>query len=129
MIGVSLGCQITEATSAVQVSDDDVFVGLAGAVCATLPLVEKLSQPTLSVKLTVTPAGAVSLDTVLGPGAVASTLAARFFDAASSDRPGGWCAAAGAVAARAVATCHGGSATFGVNADGAGVLQMRFPPR
>ena len=129
MTGVTLGCQITEATSSVQVSDDDLFVGLVGAVCATLPLVEKLSQPTLSVKLTVTPAGAVSLDTVLGPGAVASTLVARFFDLTSSDRPGGWSAAAGAAAARAVATCHGGSATFGVNADGTGVLQMRFPPR
>ena len=126
MTGVTFDCQITEATSSVQVNDDNLLVGLTGAVCAMLPLAEKLARPTLSVKLTVTPAGAVSLDTMLASAAIPATLAARFFDAGAHDRPGGWCAIAGARAAKAVAERQGGAATFDLTAEGGGVLKMRF---
>ena len=128
MTGVSLDCQMTEANSQVQVHDDDLFVGLSGAVCAMLPLLEKVARPALSVKLAVNQAGSVSLD-VIGQGAIAPTLAARFFDARATDRPGGSCATAGALVANAVSERHGGTATFGTTPEGGCVLQLRFPRR
>ena len=72
MTGISFDCQIAEAPSPVQVNEEELFVGLSGAVCAMLPLLEAATNPTLSVRLTVTPLGAVSLDTILGRGAIPS---------------------------------------------------------
>jgi len=129
MTGVTLDGQMTEAISHAQVNDDELFIGLTGAVCALLPLLENVARPALVVKLAVSASGAVSLDTVLDQGVIPPTIAARFFDPAAVNRPGGACATAGALAAKMVAERQGGTATLGVDAKGGGVLQLRMPHR
>jgi len=58
---------------------------------------------------------------------VPAGLGHRFFDESASDRAGGWCALAGALAAKAFAERHRGNASFEIGADGRGSIRIRVP--
>ena len=123
--GVALRAELTDGVPALAINDDEILVGLAGAVLAVLPIVEHVERPAVSIRLRAA-APSVVLDVTQTGARVPSTLAQRFFDPASSDRPGGWCALAGALAAKTAAERHGGSASFESDLNGGGSLRIQL---
>jgi hypothetical protein len=95
-------------------NDREVIAGLSGALLATLPLVEHAERPALVVSASNAGAGALVLEVTQADVPVTKRLtAAQFFDdEAAMSRPGGYAAAAGSLAAKALAVRHGGNATF-----------------
>jgi hypothetical protein len=118
--GLSAECRLAGATrhvsatdwSATPSLDEAVLVaGVTGAVLATLAVLGNQDGPA-AIRVAFDTSGTelrtveVSQDDVPVPPA----SAARFFDPAWTDRPGGWLAAVGALTARLAAQQHGGSA-------------------
>lgn len=91
----------------------ELAIGLAGAFIATLPLVEHGDRPALLVRAANTASGSVVVQVIQSDASVSERLIADFFaDDPSTDRPGGYAAAIGALAAKALAERHGGDATI-----------------
>jgi hypothetical protein len=126
--GVSVQAQFADSIPPTPLNEHDVLAGLSSAVLAMVPLVEHADRPTIGIKLSAAPAAAVRIDIVQTGGRVTS-LANRFFDQTSGDRPGGWCAVAGAIAAKAMAQRYGGSAAFEANSNGSGGIRILIPRR
>jgi hypothetical protein len=124
--GFALRAQILDGVPPTCLDEHEILAGVSGAVLATLPLVEHADQPTILIRVATTPAS-TTVDVVQNAAPVPGTLARRFFEKTATDRPGGACAVAGALAARSFAERHGGSATFEAGPNGAGAVRILLP--
>jgi hypothetical protein len=127
MSGFVVRAEFVSGAFSSAINGHDVVAGLSGALLATIPLVE--SQPGGAVVVSISTAsdGATVFQVAPGPAPVAGGLAHRFFDDGAGDRPGGWSAVAGAMAAKAFAERHRGNASFDLAPDGRGSLRIRVP--
>ena len=125
--GVVLQAHFADALPPIVLNEHDVIAGLSGAVLACCHWsnrrssrdrhqVGSFARPRRSGRCR-----AISVQ-VTSP-------ASRFFDPSSSDRPGGWCAVAGAIAAKAMAQRYGGSAAFEATSNGSGGVRILIPRR
>jgi hypothetical protein len=111
--GVTIRVDAIETQSSKGINGAQLGAGLAGALLATIPLVERASRPTISIRVANRGTAGVAIELSQTDAAIAPSLVDRFFDGvASVDRPGGYAAALGALAAKALADAHGGEATF-----------------
>lgn len=120
--GVVLRAQMRDDVSTSGLNDRELFAALSAAVIAMLPLVERAVRPTIVVKASNTPSGALVLAVSQSDAPVSDRVARAFFDqpdTAMSQPAPGHAAAAAARAVRAVAERHGGSASFDAAASGA----------
>jgi hypothetical protein len=108
--GVTLRAQIDSAPTFF-LNDYPVFAGLSGAVLAKLALVENAPAPLITLKVS-TALDSVVVEVIQTSTPVPASLAGRFFADTSVDRAGGWSSVAGAMAVKALAERHGGTATF-----------------
>jgi len=111
LAGIVLDVQVSEWEATITADTDGLGLGIAGAIFATMALVESLPGSVIRVS------GVVGGDARTTIEVSQSDVAAprdvdRMFDASWTDRPGGWFAAMGCAAARAVAEQHGGEALF-----------------
>jgi hypothetical protein len=116
--------QLAGAAAAVRVNAGELSAGLAGAVLATIPLLDPARPSEICLAAAQVGHESVVLDVLPSSGLVSAAFTQRFFDEDSSDRPGGWSSVAGALAARALATRHGGHATFEVPSNGRARLRI-----
>ena len=111
--GFTLRAQIRGELSTSGLNDHDILAGLAGAVLALLPLIEQAIRPTIVITCATAEPASVVLEISQSDVPVSASVTRQFFDEeASSGRRGGYGAAAGALAAKALATRHGGTVTF-----------------
>jgi hypothetical protein len=109
---LTLHVHVPDWNAAVSVDEQELMIGLTGAIVSTLGLVGESEGAT--VKVTASAAGGelrtveVSQDEAVVPASVAG----RFFDPVWADRPGGWVSGFGAWTARTVAQRHGGDAAL-----------------
>jgi hypothetical protein len=122
--GVTLRAQIDNAP-AVFLNDYQVFAGLSGAVLAMLPLVERAEAPIITLKVS-TALDSVLVEIIQTSVPVPAGPPGWFFADTSGDRAGGWSAAAGAMALKALAERHGGTATFETIAQGGASIRVAF---
>lgn len=121
---VTLRVEIADGASSRTLIERDVVAGLAGAVMAMLPLAEQSDESAITLRVGAPGERSIAVDVVASSAQVGAAAASRFFDSSSGERPGGWCAVAGALAARACAERHGGEATL--NAHGDPFLRITF---
>jgi len=111
--GILLRADIREALSSSGLNNRQVLTGLSGALLATLPLVEHAVRPAVIVKASSTGAAGVLVEVIQTDVPVDPRLVKQFFqENAPVDRPGGYAAALGAMAAKTVAEQHSGDALF-----------------
>jgi ParB/RepB/Spo0J family partition protein len=111
--GFTIRAHVREDLSSSGLNDRELLAGLSGALLATLPLVEQAVRPTVVVRASNAGPGTVVLEVIQSDVPVTKRFASQFFeDEFAMDRPGGCAAAAGALAAKAVAERHGGEASF-----------------
>lgn len=111
MAGFVLDLEVSEWEAAIAADADALRVGVAGALFATLALLDDVDRATIRIS------GVAGGDATTTIEVVQSDVAApratdRVFDRTWTDRPGGWMAATGCAVARAVAEGHGGQAVF-----------------
>jgi signal transduction histidine kinase len=127
---ITLKAEIPDDIPSNVLTDHEWQTGLSGALLATLPLLEEAPEPSLVVRALVAGPGATVLEIAQSAAPVSAALARHFFDDdASSTRPGGWSAAVGALAVKALAQRHGGSATMEVAADGGSRMRILMTRR
>jgi len=127
MSGFTVRAEFGGGASSAGINGHDIIGGLSGALMAVIPLVESAADGVIVLSIASASDGATVFHITPGPAPVPTGLARRFFDEISHDRPGGWPAAAGALAAKAFAERHRGSASFDVAADGRGSIRIRVP--
>jgi len=111
--GITIRAEMREDLSSSGLNDGQLVAGVAGALLATLPLVEDAVRPTVTIRTSSPAAGAIAIEVTQTNARVAQRLVDRFFDDdPSAGRPGGYGSAIGALAAKALAERHGGQATF-----------------
>jgi hypothetical protein len=110
--GVSLHLQASDANAIVAVDVPLVTAGVTGAVIATLGVMGEAEGATIRVVLDAVGHDLRSVEVTQDLVSVPAAAGLRFFDAAWTDRPGGWTAAMGALSARGVAQHMGGTAVF-----------------
>jgi hypothetical protein len=109
---LALHVHVPDWNAAVAIDEQELMIGLTGAIVSTIGLLGDSDGAT--VKVTATANGGelrtveVSQDEVAVPAAVAG----RFFDPVWAERPGGWVAGFGAWTSRLVAQRHGGEAAL-----------------
>jgi hypothetical protein len=110
--GVTLQVQVTDPNAVISVDAALVIAGMTGAVVATLGLMGEAGGATIRVVLEVAGSELRTIEVTQDLVAVPASAGTRFFDAAWTDRPGGWTAAIGALSARSTAHLLGGGAAF-----------------
>jgi hypothetical protein len=109
---LTLHLHVPDWNAAVSVDEQELLIGLTGAIVSTIGLVGESEGAT--VKVTASAAGGelrtveISQDEAVVPAPVAG----RFFDPVWADRPGGWVSGFGAWTARTVAQRQGGDAAL-----------------
>jgi hypothetical protein len=122
---VTLKAEILEDVSSGGLSDRELQAGLSAALLAMLPLVENTAGPTLVIKVAAAGPGSMVLEIAQSAVSISASLAQHFFDDdAPGIRPGGWSAAVGALAVKALAQRYGGSTTMEVVADGGSRMRI-----
>jgi hypothetical protein len=110
--GIILRADIREALSSSGLNHRQVTTGLSGALLATLPLVEQTVRPAITIKASGTGAAGVLIEVIQTDAPIDQRLVKQFFqEDASFDRPGGYAATLGALAAKAAAEQHSGHAS------------------
>lgn len=112
LAGVTLQLHASDANAIVAVDAPLVTAGVTGAVLATLALGGDGDGTTIRVALEAAGHDLRSVEVTQDLASVPAAAGLRFFDATWADRPGGWTAALGALAARGAAQHTGGSAVF-----------------
>ncbi len=126
--GVTLQVRAEDWNAAVLVNERDVRIGVTGAILATMALVPEGEQAAIRVTVSVAGDELEAIEVAQDSAHVPPSVGHRFFDLSWTDRPGGWTAALGAAAARALAQRDGGSATFVTGERGGGTLRLTFRP-
>ncbi len=126
--GVEVGASIEGVAAGIAVNEHDVSLILSSGVLATLPLLEhaRVDRPAIAITASSETTGSVRIVIAQTAAPAPAALARRFFDEASSDRTGGWCAVACALAVKTVAERAGGAADFDVDAHGHTSLSVGF---
>ena len=127
--GVDVRRRIEGAAAGVMVDDHDVSLIVASGVLSMLPLVDHthIDRPTILVTASNGAAGWVRLGIEQSAAPTPTVLAERFFDEATGDRTGGWCAVSCAVAVKRTAERLGGAAAFGADSHGHSSLTVDLP--
>jgi hypothetical protein len=123
--GFAAECRLTGATIRAEAVDEhwsvrlngaEAVAGLSGALLATLALVEHAQNPIIVVSVGRSDSGALTpltIDVAQKDAPLSRRAAEHFFDLeAQTDRPGGYAAAIGALAARTLAERHRGHASL-----------------
>ena len=114
-----------DSAPAIFLNDYQVFAALSGGMLAMLALVERADAPIITFKVSAA-LESVLVEIIQMPVPVPPGLAGRFFADMPGDRAGGWSAVAGAMALKALAERHGGTATFEPGAQGGAVIRVAF---
>jgi len=109
MAGVTLRVEVRDVLSSAGLNDCQLAVGLAGALMAVLPLVANTYRPTIVIQATNANGNETVIEVIQHNAPVTAHTVERFFD---SSRPQDDPAMIGALAAKAVAEAHDGSAVF-----------------
>ncbi len=128
--GVAIRARIEGAAAGAAVNGHDVSLIVSSAVLATLPIVEHahLDQPAILVSGSSGAApGSIRLVIAQRAAPAPAALAGRFFDETYSDRMGGWCALACALAVKTATERLGGTAAFDIDAEGHSSVTVQFP--
>ena len=112
LAAVTLHLHASDGNAMVAVDAPLVMAGVTGAVMATLGLMDDAEGAAIRVTFDASGHDLRSVDVTQDLVSVSPTAALRLFDAAWTDRPGGWTATMGALVARSVAQQSGGSAVF-----------------
>jgi len=118
--GFTVRAEFPSGAASSAINGHDIVAGLSGALIATIPLVESAADGAIGVTVSAAGDGSTIFLVTPGPASIPNGVAHRFFDESSSDRPGGWCAVAGALAAKAFAERHRGNASCEIGSDGRG---------
>src|SRR5262245_1963633 len=128
--GFTLRAHIRDDLSLSGLNAHELLGGLSAALLATLPLVEHALRPTILIKGSAGASGSVVIDVTQSDASVSVGLARHYFDDdAPHTRPGGYAAAAGALAAKALAERYGGTATFEGAPHGGSTLRLTLVRR
>jgi len=125
--GFTVRAEFPSGAASSAINGHDIVAGLSGALIATIPLVESAADGAIGVTVSAAGDGSTIFLVTPGPASIPNGVAHRFFDESSSDRPGGWCAVAGALAAKAFAERHRGNASCEIGSDGRGGVRIRVP--
>jgi hypothetical protein len=107
---ITLQVQVSDWNAVVPVDEQAFVAGVNGAIIATLGLIGQADGATLAVTAAIANGQIRSVDVSQSEVLVSPNVSGRFFDAAWSERPGGWLSGFAAATARAVAQQHGGDA-------------------
>ena len=110
--GIDLQICVPDWNVSAEVDEQGLVAGLTGAIVATLGLVGQIEAAAITLIVNASAGESPSIDIAEDMVAVPAAAASRFFDPTWSDRPGGWAATIGAVAAKKVAEEHGGHAAL-----------------
>lgn len=110
--GITLQVEANDWNTPVLVDEPALVAGLTGAVLATLGLLGRLEGATIKIAVEAGSGEIGIVEVSQEEVSVPTGASLRFFDAAWTDRPGGWLAGMGALAARAAARLHGGNAVL-----------------
>lgn len=128
LTGIVMRSEAVERLPVMAINGGELIAGLAGALLATLPLVERANRPTITVRASTTDRGALALDVIQTDAPVPPRLPDHFFDEHPPvDRPGGDVAALGAKAAQALARRYGGTAAFTAAETGSCLSMLLIP--
>jgi hypothetical protein len=123
---LALHVHVPDWNAAVAIDEQELIVGLTGAIVSTIGLLGDTDGAT--VKVTATATGGelrtveVSQDEVIVP----ANVAGRFFDPVWAERPGGWVSGFGAWTSRLVAQRHGGEAALVAGDRRGSTLRLTF---
>src|SRR5262249_34764623 len=113
LMAVTLRSEVHEPLTSSGLNGGQLFAGLAGAVMATLLLLQDAIRPTITVRVSSEEGSAISCEVLQADVAVSAAVAANFFgDPKAIELHGGPAATVGALAAKALAEQHRGFATF-----------------
>jgi ParB/RepB/Spo0J family partition protein len=127
--GVDVRGRAEGAAAGLAIDSHDVSLTLSIGVLALLPIVEhaRVDRPAIIVTGSSGAGGAARFVITQNVAPVPHALAERFFDDAHSERAGGWCAVACALAVKARAERGGGTAAFDVDSQGHSSLTIQYP--
>jgi len=126
LTGSSLVVQTSDWNATVDVDEDGLVAGIAGAVFATLGLAGGDDSLTIRVIATVADRELCAVEVTQDAVQVGAMLGSRFLDASGGDRPGGWTAGLGATVARSVAHLAGGETVFLANDKRGSTIRFTF---
>lgn len=113
LTGTIIRAESDDERWAVRMNGAEMTAGLSGALLATLALVEQAERPIVVIGVARAESGALTVQVTQQDAPVSRRTVDHFFDVESSaERPGGYAAAIGAFAAKALAERHRGKATF-----------------
>jgi len=127
LTGVALNTQIDERAYATQLDAESCTVGITGALVALVALMDHSAPDGMAIAATRPSADTVVVTVGRVHVAQNPALERRFFDAAFTERPGDWPALMGALAAKAAAERHGGTASFDVDRDRGAAIRFVLP--
>jgi hypothetical protein len=112
LTGVGLQVHASDWNAVVAIDESNLVVGVAGAIFATLALIDGAEGAAVTVRATSAGRELRSIEVAQDAVVVSASVVARFFDGSWTERPGGWTATWAALAVQAAARHHGGEATF-----------------
>ncbi len=110
--GIALKLNPADASVSADVDEESLICAVTGLILATGGLVGKRERPEVGVAVRTSSGKALNVEITQEAVAVPPSVVARFIDPTWLDRPGGWPAAIGVAAARAVAEKHAGELMF-----------------
>jgi len=110
--GLTLHLHVPDWNAAVALDEQDLMIGLTGAIVSTIGLVGESDGATVNVTASTAGGELRTVEISQDEAAVPGPVAGRFFDPVWADRPGGWVSGFGAWTARTVAERHGGDAAL-----------------
>ena len=98
--------------ASVTVDEQELVIGLTGAIVSTIGLLGDSDGATVKVTASAAAGELRVVEISQDEAVVPATVTARFFDPVWAERPGGWVSGFGAWTARTVAQRHGGDAAL-----------------
>jgi hypothetical protein len=109
---LTLHVHVPDWNAAVAVDEQELMIGLTGAIVSMIGLVGESDGATVKVTAAASGGELRTVEISQDEAVVPAPLAGRFFDPVWADRPGGWVSGFGAWTARTVAQRHGGDAAL-----------------
>ncbi len=115
--------------AAVAVDEQELMIGLTGAIVSTIGLVGDSDGATVKVTASATGGDLRLVEISQDEAVVPAAVAGRFFDPVWAERPGGWVSGFGAWTARTVAQRHGGDASLLAGDRRGSTMRLTFETR
>ena len=128
LTGLRVIVEATHPCATVHADEPLLAVALGGALLAVQSIAQRAREAT--IRCAVRPdakRGALIVEAAQHAVTLPASRLARFFDLGWSDRPGGYAAGIGAVAARRIAELHAGSAEVSAGDEGGCALRLELP--